>query len=47
MRFRWDRAVDLLRESSKSKVAVPSARAPEGADVLDLALLIEAEFDSF
>lgn len=30
-RFRWDRAIDLLRESSKSSVAVPgSTRTPEG-----------------
>eukprot|EP00435_Cladocopium_sp_Y103_P037763 s697_g10.t1 len=29
-RFRWDRAIDLLRESSKSSVAVGSARTPEG-----------------
>ncbi|CAJ1425876.1 unnamed protein product [Effrenium voratum] len=36
-RFRWDRAVDLLRESSKSTVAVPGSR-PGQAD--DTALLM-------
>ncbi|CAJ1353645.1 unnamed protein product [Effrenium voratum] len=37
-RFRWDRAVDLLRESSKSTVAVPGSR-PGQAD--DTALLMD------
>lgn len=29
-RFRWDRAIDLLRESSKSSVAVGATRTPQG-----------------
>lgn len=29
-RFRWDRAIDLLRESSKSSVVVGSTRTPQG-----------------